>query len=50
MEKLTPFSIIKEIGEEHNVAVALIVGAIVVHGDHHCRRDFGMNRARAGSN
>ncbi len=30
MEKLTPFSIIKEIGEEHNNAVALIVGAIVV--------------------
>lgn len=30
MEKLTPFSIIKEIGEEHNTAVAMIVSAIVV--------------------
>ena len=30
MEKLTPFSIIKEIGEEHNQAVAMIVSAIVV--------------------
>lgn len=30
MEKLTPFSIIKEIGEEHNMAVAIIVGAIVL--------------------
>lgn len=30
MEKLTPFSIIKEIGEEHNMAVAMIVSAIVV--------------------
>ena len=30
MDKLTPFSIIKEIGEEHNVAVAMIVGAIVL--------------------
>ncbi len=30
MEKLTPFSIIKEIGEEHNTAVAIIIGAIVL--------------------
>jgi putative membrane protein len=30
MEKLTPFSIIKEIGEEHNLALAIIVGAIVL--------------------
>jgi len=30
MEKLTPFSIIKEIGEEHNVALGIIVGAIVL--------------------
>jgi uncharacterized membrane protein YjfL (UPF0719 family) len=30
MEKLTPFSILKEIGDEHNMAVALIVGAIVL--------------------
>ena len=30
MEKLTPFSIIKEIGEEHNIAMAIIIGAIVV--------------------
>ncbi|MDA8746128.1 DUF350 domain-containing protein [Rubripirellula amarantea] len=30
MEKLTPFSIIKEIGEEHNTAVAMIVSAIVI--------------------
>ena len=30
MEKLTPFSIIKEIGDEHNVALAIIVGAIVL--------------------
>ncbi|MFK8114873.1 MAG: DUF350 domain-containing protein [Rubripirellula sp.] len=30
MEKLTPFSIVKEIGEEHNTAVAMIVSAIVV--------------------
>ena len=30
MEKLTPFSIIKEITEEHNTAVAIIVGAIVL--------------------
>ena len=30
MEKLTPFSIIKEIGDEHNSAVAIIIGAIVL--------------------
>ncbi len=30
MEKLTPFSIIKEISEEHNVAMAIIIAAIVV--------------------
>ena len=30
MEKLTPFSIIREIGEEHNVAVSIVVGAIVL--------------------
>ncbi len=30
MDKLTPFSIIKEIFEEHNEALAIIVGAIVL--------------------
>jgi hypothetical protein len=30
MEKLTPFSIVKEIDEEHNQALAIIVGAIVL--------------------
>ena len=30
MEKLTPFSIVKEIGDEHNTAVAIIIGAIVL--------------------
>ncbi len=30
MEKLTPFSIVKEIGEEHNTAMAIIIGAIVL--------------------
>lgn len=30
MEKITPFSIVKEIGEEHNVALGIIVGAIVL--------------------
>jgi putative membrane protein len=30
MEKLTPFSIVKEIGDEHNTAVAIIVGAIII--------------------
>lgn len=29
-EKLTPFSIIHEIGEEHNMAVSIVVAAIVV--------------------
>jgi putative membrane protein len=30
MEKLAPFSIIKEIGEEHNEALGMIVGAMVL--------------------
>jgi len=30
VEKLTPFSIIKEILEEHNQAVALIISAVVL--------------------
>lgn len=30
LDKITPFSIVKEIGEEHNQAVALIVSAIVI--------------------
>ncbi|MGV3485256.1 MAG: DUF350 domain-containing protein [Planctomycetaceae bacterium] len=30
MEKLAPFSIIKEIGEEHNEALGTIVGAMVL--------------------
>ena len=30
MEKLTKFSIMHEIGEEHNVAMAIIIGAIVI--------------------
>lgn len=30
MDKITPFSIVKEIGEEHNVALGIIVGAIVL--------------------
>ncbi|MCO8122805.1 DUF350 domain-containing protein [Stieleria sp. TO1_6] len=30
MEKLTHFSIVKEIGEEHNMAVAMVVGSIVL--------------------
>jgi putative membrane protein len=30
MEKLAPFSIIKEIGEEHNTALGIIVGAMVL--------------------
>lgn len=30
MEKFAPFSIVKEIGDEHNVALAVIIGAIVV--------------------
>ena len=30
IEKLAPFSIIKEIGEEHNEALGTIVGAMVI--------------------
>ena len=30
MEKLTPFSIAKEIVDEHNTALSIIVGAIVI--------------------
>jgi hypothetical protein len=30
MEKLTPFSIIKEIEEDHNIALAIIVGAVMI--------------------
>lgn len=30
MEKLTPFSITKEIVDEHNTALSVIVGAIVI--------------------
>lgn len=30
MEKLTPFSLIHEIGEEHNIAVSIVVSAIVL--------------------
>jgi ABC-type iron transport system FetAB permease component len=30
MEKLTHFSLVKEIGEEHNQAVAMVVSAIVL--------------------
>lgn len=30
MEKLTPFSIVTQVIEEHNMAVALIVGMIVL--------------------
>ena len=30
IEKLTPFSVLTEIGEEHNVAVAIVVAAIVL--------------------
>ena len=29
-EKLTPFSIVHEIGEEHNMAVSIVVAAIVL--------------------
>ncbi|EMI58170.1 DUF350 domain-containing protein, partial [Rhodopirellula sallentina] len=29
-EKLTPFSLIHEIGEEHNMAVSIVVAAIVL--------------------
>ncbi|KAA5545976.1 DUF350 domain-containing protein [Roseiconus nitratireducens] len=30
LEKITPFSILREIGEEHNQAVATIIGAIIL--------------------
>ena len=30
MEKITPFSIVKEIEEDQNVALAIIVGAVVI--------------------
>ena len=30
IEKITPFSIVKEIGEEHNMAVAIVVAGIVL--------------------
>lgn len=30
MEKLTPFSIVKEIEEDQNVALAIVVGAVVL--------------------
>ena len=30
MEKLTPFSVVKEIEEDQNVALAVIVGAVVL--------------------
>ena len=30
IEKITPFSLVKEIGEEHNMAVAIVIGAIVL--------------------
>jgi len=30
LEKLTPFSINKEILDEHNTAVAIVVGAIII--------------------
>lgn len=30
MEKLTPFSIVKEIIDEHNVALSVIMGSIVI--------------------
>lgn len=30
IEKITPFSIVKEIGEEHNQALGTIVGAVVL--------------------
>ena len=30
MEKLTPYSIVKEIIDEHNVALAVIMGAVVI--------------------
>lgn len=30
LERLTPFSILKELGEEHNVAVAIVVASVVL--------------------
>ena len=30
MDKLTPFSLYREIGEEHNSALAIIVGSIIL--------------------
>lgn len=30
MEKMTPFSIVKEIEEDQNIALAVIVGAVVI--------------------
>ena len=30
LERLTPFSILKEIGEENNTAVAIVVAAVVL--------------------
>ena len=30
MEKLTPFSLRKEIEDEHNVSAAIVIGAIVI--------------------
>jgi uncharacterized membrane protein YjfL (UPF0719 family) len=30
LERLTPFSILKEIGEEHNIAVAIVVASVVL--------------------
>lgn len=30
LDKVTPFSIVKEIGEEHNMAVGMIVSAVVI--------------------
>jgi len=30
MERLTPFSLLHEIGEEHNIAAAIVIAAIVI--------------------
>ena len=30
LEKLTPFSLLHEIGEEHNIAAAIVIAAIVL--------------------
>jgi putative membrane protein len=30
MEKLTPFSIVKEIVDEHNVALSVVMGSVVI--------------------